>query len=150
MPLIAYFSPSVTGTLSAAVPHAALLSALAVADGEARYLPAQVQIDHQQITPYGLSADVAGKVIYPPATPRPEPTPQAEGTAQPESSQALDANLVWLAVIAYDESGEPVGVRKWVAPENLAPGSSFPFEVTVFSLGPPIAKVKALVEARHQ
>ena len=56
---------------------------------------------------------------------------------------------IWVAGIAYDAEENIVGIRKWVTGVDLSPGQSIPFTLTVFSLGPPIADVKALSEARE-
>jgi hypothetical protein len=53
---------------------------------------------------------------------------------------------VWVAVVAYDASGQVVGLRKWEASDPLQPAGRLPFAVTVFSLGPAIARVDAVVE----
>ena len=49
---------------------------------------------------------------------------------------------VWVAVVAYDQSGQVVGVRK------LEMANSLVFELTVYSLGPAIARVDVLTEIR--
>jgi len=51
-----------------------------------------------------------------------------------------------LVVIALDENDVPVGFRTWEAPEE---GSSFDFDVTLFSLGPPIERLEILSEAPY-
>jgi hypothetical protein len=52
------------------------------------------------------------------------------------------AGEVWVLAVAYDVEGNVVGVRRW---EGLAETQ---FEFWVYSLGPEIAEVKLLVEAR--
>lgn len=64
----------------------------------------------------------------------------------PEKSQA--AQLTRLAVIAYAADGAVAGLRQWESGEVLAPGSTAPFDLEVYSLGPPIDHVDVLVEAR--
>ena len=49
---------------------------------------------------------------------------------------------VWVLAMAYDAEGNVVGVRRW---EGLGETQ---FDFWVFSLGPEIAEVKLLVEAR--
>ena len=53
-----------------------------------------------------------------------------------------------IAAIAYDQYGNPIGFRKTEITIETATKSKFPFEIQVFSLGPPIAKVNIISEAR--
>jgi LysM repeat protein len=108
--------------------QAQLLSALGVAADDPRYLKAEVQLSQQTIDPGGSQARLQGQVKLP-------------AGSQP-------ANTVWVLAVAYGESGEVVGFRKWEAPTKLAPGASLPFDITVYSLGPPIQKLDVLVETR--
>ena len=87
-----------------------------------------MQIDSVDIHPDGLQADVQGSVLLP-AGMRP-------------------ANVVWVAVVAYDAAGQVVGVRKWEAANPLPPGGNLPFTASVYSLGPAITRIDAVVEAR--
>jgi len=64
------------------------------------------------------------------------------------AKKSQPANRIWLVGMAYDAEGEVVGLRKWEAANNLEPGKSMPFEMTIFSIGPAIEKVDVLVEAR--
>jgi LysM domain len=125
LPLMAFFSPPAP---SAAVPEAHQTNSLVIPATDTRYLTATVQVEVADILPGGLQADVQGSVLLP--------------------AKARPASVVWVAVVAYGDSGQVVGVRKWEAPEALQPGNSLPFTVSVYSLGPPIARVEAVVEAR--
>lgn len=58
------------------------------------------------------------------------------------------ANFVWLLAIAYDDQGKPVGVRKIEQTRPLEPGQSREFEIAVYSLGPEIAEIAVIPEAR--
>ncbi len=125
LPLAAFFPPPAEAE---AVPSAELANSLVVPAGDTRYLTATLQIDNVDIHPDGLQADVQGNVLLPAGT-RP-------------------ASVVWVAVVGYDASGHVVGVRKWESTEPLQPAGRLPFAVTVYSLGPLIARVDAVVEAR--
>lgn len=157
MPLMAYFSPPVDAWL---LPQGQLLSAVAVEDGTARYLDAEVQVSDISIAEDGMLASAQGKVMIP---------------------EASIPSTVWLALVAYDADGEVVGIRKFdlgapcgvpstaIASSTPQPtpstgtptftptSSSTPapliecttFEFTVYSLGPAIQRVDVLLEARH-
>ncbi|NQS92260.1 MAG: LysM peptidoglycan-binding domain-containing protein [Chloroflexi bacterium] len=48
---------------------------------------------------------------------------------------------VWIAAIAFNK-GIPVGVRKWVSTDELSPGTAYPFEINLYSLGPRIDQIQ--------
>ena len=156
LPLAAYFAPPLPEVFTA---QAELLTALEVAEGDGRYLAAEVEELAVQIAPDGMQAMVNGQVWL--AGPAPA--------------------LVWVEAVAYDVGGQVVGVRKWegsqpcmglfptvtptgsptvtpTAPGDAAPtGSPLPmltpafctdFALTVYSLGEAIQRVDVLVEAR--
>jgi hypothetical protein len=125
LPLMAFFPPPVPAD---AIPSAEQTNSLVIPAGDTRYLTATVQVESVDIMPDGLQAVVQGNVLLP-AGKRP-------------------ASVVWVAVVAYDASGQVVGVRKWEAADPLQPAGRLPFTVTVYSLGPAIARVEAVVEAR--
>ena len=56
-----------------------------------------------------------------------------------------EADQVWIAAIAFKE-GIPVGVRKWVSAVELTPGTPYPFEIHLYSLGPRIDQVQLFSE----
>jgi LysM repeat protein len=127
LPLVAYFPPPIPEEIN---PQGELITALPVQRNDDRYLDAKVQIDESMIDPSGLQATVRGQVSLP-------------GNSAP-------ATLIWLAGVAYGEDGRVVGVRKWeaVLERPLAGGDPLPFELQVFSLGPPIQDVEVIPEAR--
>ena len=125
IPLIYYFAPPVPENYT---PLAELMSALPVTGGEERYLPARFKIESEAIDPNGFQATVQGEVSLP--------------------KKSRLANQTWIAIVAYGTNGEVVGVRKWEANSTLEAGEDLPFEITVYSLGPPIERVEVLVEAR--
>jgi hypothetical protein len=140
MPIMVYFPPPLPDGLT---PQADLVSVLPLSPDNSRYLEASVEMEFEQISDNNIQAVVSGYVSL-------------VGGQDP-------ATLVWLAVVAYDEQGVVVGVRKWEAyfsdtediPEQavrlekpLQVGRKLPFEVTVYSFGLPIASIDILVEAR--
>jgi LysM repeat protein len=95
--------------------------------GDDRYLPASVSDTLVTLDATGRTANVSGRVLL---------------------SGAGTANLVWVLANAYDASGNVVGVRRWEADSILTSDAPVPFSFDVFSVGPPIAQVDFLVEAR--
>lgn len=140
LPLAAFFPPPLPAGYS---PQIELLTALRVAVSDTRYLSASASLSGVEISVDGLSAASSGEVLLP-----------AERTV----------SSVWVLGVAYDAQGVPVGLRKletthpcagWEAPapETTAPAAEcrrerLPFTLTVYSLGPAIAHVEVLVEAR--
>jgi LysM repeat protein len=92
LPLMAYFASPLPETFTA---RAELLTALAVAAGDARYLAAEVNGLAVQVEAGGLQAAVGGQLWLAGQSPAPA--------------------LAWVAAVAYDASGQVVGVRKWEA-----------------------------------
>ena len=63
-------------------------------------------------------------------------------------AESAAANAVWVEGVAYDEGGNVVGLRRWEAASSLQAGGNLSFDFYVSSLGPPIAQVDLLAEAR--
>ncbi|PWH11943.1 MAG: hypothetical protein DDG60_15820 [Anaerolineae bacterium] len=61
---------------------------------------------------------------------------------------ANSVRVIWLAGVAYDAEGKIVGVRRWEWSGLLATGEEVSFSFAVYSVGPPIARVEVLSEAR--
>ncbi|MFQ5922220.1 MAG: LysM domain-containing protein [Anaerolineales bacterium] len=106
---------------------AVAISALNASELDTRYVELDLQIESIEISPDGQSASATGTVEI-----------KGESPDRP-----VELRLV---VLALGENEIPVGFRTWEAPEG---GSSFYFDVTVFSLGPPIEKVEILSEAPY-
>jgi len=162
LPLGTYFSPPLPEVFGAQFEP---LTALAVLDGNARYLLVEARELAFEIAGDGGQAVSSGEIWL--AGPAP--------------------SLVWVEAVAYDASGQVVGVRKWetaqpctglfptATPTGVAtatpdasvltpvpgeatatpgpagmPGFGFctRFELAVYSLGPAIQRVEILVEAR--
>ncbi len=96
-----------------------LLSAYSLAAGSDYYLAAVIQGSNIDFSEDGLAASVAGRV-------------EIQG----------EAKTIWVLAVAYDDQGEIVGVRRWESAGETE------FDFTVYSLGPAIADVDLLVEAR--
>ena len=105
-----------------------MVSAVAVQDGENRYL--QTQTENLQVTKdaTALSARIYGEVSL--------------------LSSGLTASTIWAAGIAYDRQGNVVGVRRWEGNTPLSSGQKLPFTFTVYSTGAMIDRVDVLLEAR--
>jgi LysM repeat protein len=127
LPLAVYFPPPVPKTIQAS---AELLTALPVMSGSDRYLPASLDKVKTDILGDGLSANVNGVVTL--------------------GKGSDTAHQVWVLLIAYDASGQVVGLRRWemAADQALKAGKQAPFAETVYSTGGKIAKATAMVEAR--
>jgi LysM repeat protein len=55
-------------------------------------------------------------------------------------------NRTLLLVTALGDTGQVVGYAVWEPPAELFPGQTIPYEVRVFSLGPPIARIEVMAE----
>jgi len=108
--------------------EARLQSALPLPENDRRYLPVEFGASgSQQISQDLRSAQVGGDIHLAPGS-----GPAAE---------------IWVLAVAYDAGGEVIGVRKWESPGPLETGAALPFELEVYSLGPPISRVETYVEA---
>lgn len=117
MPLVAYTSDPPEGWVAA---RSQLLTAFALDDDTNYYLPASLQAASIDLSANGLAATVQGSVEV----------------------QGGEAQTIWVLAVAYDESGNIVGFRRWESEGKTE------FDFTVYSLGPEMADVKLLVEAR--
>lgn len=140
MPVVVYFPPPLPKEL---IPKADLVSVLPLPEEDHRYLKVSIELLQEQISPHGLQGTISGNLSL------------ADGQDP--------ATSIWLVLIAYDDEGTVVGVRKWeaysldlenipaqalVLEKPLDVGEKLPFEITVYSLGPQIANIDILVEAR--
>jgi murein DD-endopeptidase MepM/ murein hydrolase activator NlpD len=127
LPLAVYFPAPVPKTIQAS---AELLTALPVNTADKRYLTADLSGVKTNILPDGLSAAV-------------------KGTVSLDKSSAR-AQQVWVLLIAYDGSGQVIGLRRWEmqSDQTLKAGKQALFVETVYSTGGKIAKVTEMVEAR--
>ena len=123
MPILAYLKSS-----SGTTPFIELLTALPVPAGDQRYLENEIRIIHQYISESGLESQIRGEV----------------------RNLSIDqiAKSISVIAIAFDEQGSPVGLRKLEFEKELHPGYLVEFEITVYSLGPPIDRVEIMLEMR--
>jgi hypothetical protein len=105
-----------------------ILSVQPLPRNDERYLNAWLEVDQVEIAKSGERAQVAGRIGLP-------------VKSQPGSS-------IWILIVAYDQEGNVVGVRKTEQYGIFEPGSSRKFNIEVFSLGSEISEVRAFVEAR--
>jgi len=125
LPLAAFFPAPVPQPFQAS---AEIRTVLPVAAGDTRYLPVRLVDEQSRIAPDGLSAQVNGQVRL-------------------ESSEG-QAEIVWVAVIAWDAGGNIVGMRRWEAADPLSAVSAAPFSANVYSSGGRIARVELFAEAQ--
>lgn len=124
MALSVYFPNEILGSYQTQFE---LISAMAVEDGNSRYL--DTKLENLQVTKgaKNLSAKVYGEVEL--------------------TSTGLKAASVWAAGIAYDKDGNVVGVRRWVSNSPLFSGQKIAFLFTVYSAGAAIERVDVMLEA---
>jgi len=61
------------------------------------------------------------------------------------SGTDLKGSRIWIAAVAYND-GSPVGIRKWLSSEGISPEEEIPFDFVLYSLGPPIDRIKLFSE----
>lgn len=104
-----------------------VLTAIRLLPADARYLPAATDNTLLRIDPSGRTAQVTGRVLL-----------EGQGTA----------STTWVLAVVYDETGNVVGLRRWESQSPLSADTPLSFDFYVYSLGPGIARVDFLVEAR--
>lgn len=119
MPLLAYFAPPLPDTFQT---QAQVLSGLAVATGDTRYLDLQPDLRPIAISPDGRQAVVSGNFVL------------------PEGTQTLSE--LWVLAVAYNSDGAIIGARTWKSTGEMQ------FEITVYSLAGTIDHVDVLTESR--
>jgi len=142
MPLAAHFTGSVqasepvqatvpvqaTATMQAgAALRVTVLTAIRLLPGDTRYLPVQLENSLVSVEASGGAAQASGQLAL-----------TGKGTA----------NTLWVLATAYDASGNVVGVRRWESAEALSADAPVSFDFLVASVGPGIARVEFLEEAR--
>jgi LysM repeat protein len=119
MPLMSYFPPPLPEGFEA---QGELLSGLALASDDTRYLDLEANVSNVEINSDGNQAVVSGEVPLP--------------GDMPKLSQ------LWALIVAYDANGKIIGARKWES------GGETQFRMPVYSLGGKIDHVEVLIEAR--
>jgi LysM repeat protein len=108
--------------------RAEIMSVQLVPQNDERYLNAWLEINDIEISDAGNQAEITGTIGLP--------------------VKSQPGNLAWILAVAYDESGNVVGIRKSEQFGLFEPGTNQDFRLEVFSLGGPINDVKAFVEVR--
>jgi LysM repeat protein len=124
MPMAVHFAGPVDPPAGVRVQQ---LTANRLLPGDLRYLPVQVENSLVNLDPGDSTARLSGRVVL-----------GGSGTA----------NTVWVLAVGYDLAGNVVGVRRWEASSPLAAGGNLAFGFLLSSLGPAIARVDFLAEAR--
>jgi len=124
MPLAAHFAAPVQSDASLRVQ---VLTAIRLLPGDARYLPVSLENTLISVDASGRTAEVSGRVL-----------PDGNGTVK----------MLWVLASAFDQAGNLVGVRRWDFPTTLTLAAPFSFDFQVSSVGPGIARVEFLAEAR--
>lgn len=143
LPLVAYFAGEIPPGFQAT---AHLNTSFPLREEDERYLPVEWRFEGLDLASDGKQARVHGEVLLRPEAaelpgPGVTPEPGAEAT-----TGVVDA-IVWVVAIAYGPDQEIAGVRRWEGERSLTPGEPEAVELQVFSVGPSITRVKALVEA---
>jgi hypothetical protein len=105
-----------------------VLTAIRLLPGDTRYLPVMLENTLVEVQAGGRTAHVSGRASL----------------GLPEGQ----ADTLWILAAAYDEGGTLVGYRRWEATTPLKAGESLSYDFNVSSLGPEIASVQFLSEAR--
>jgi LysM repeat protein len=124
MPVQAHFPPPVPGQPAVRVQ---VLTSTRILPGDTRYLPVEVDNTLVGLDASGRTAQLSGRVTV---------------------GGAGSVNTLWVLATAYDAAGNVVGVRRWAPDAAVSAGTPIPFAFQVFSLGPEIARVDFLAEAR--
>lgn len=104
-----------------------LLSAARLPSAESRYPLIHLQNSLVQVDWGAMSASVSGLVMLDP--------------------QSDEASRVWILAIAYEQSGNVIGFRRWEFNDPLSPAEILSFNFTIASLGPEIDHIDLIVEA---
>ena len=124
MPLAAHFPDSPDAQVR---PRVQLLTAIRLLPGDTRYLPVLLENTLVDVGASGRTAQVSGRVVL--TGPNP-------------------AGTLWVLATAYDSTGSVIGVRRWESPSPLTAEAPVAFDFLVSSLGPAIARVTFVAEAR--
>jgi len=124
MPLAAHFPAPVQAGAGLRVT---VLTAIRLLPGDTHYLPMQLENSLVSVEAAGQTAQASGQLAL-----------TGKGTA----------TTVWVLASAYDAAGNVVGVRRWESTEALRADAPVGFDFQVASVGPGIARVDFLAEAR--
>jgi hypothetical protein len=119
MPLMSYFSGPLPEGFEA---QDQILSGLAAANDDNRYLDLEANVKSVDISSDGMQAVVTGDVILPKDIPQP--------------------SQLWALIVAYDSDGNIVGARRWESTGEAQ------FKLPVYSIAGKIDHIEVLTEAR--
>ena len=123
-PLVAHFAPPVQMNSSLRVQ---VLTVIRLLPGDTRYLSVRLENTLVSMDTSGQTARVSGRVLL-----------TGTGTA----------NTLWVLATAYDGAENVVGVRRWESEVALKADLPVSFDFPVSSVGPGIARVEFITEAR--
>jgi hypothetical protein len=124
LPVAVFFPAPVDLALT---PRAQVLTAIRLLPSDERYIPAQAQNVLVSVDWPARSAEVRGQV---------------------QLLKGIAARNVWVTAVAYDAQGQVIGFKKWESTTAFSSPETLPFSFSVFSLGPAIARVEVIIEAR--
>jgi len=127
IPVAAYFSKPIPSNPGMNVE---LVTALPSTENDQRYLPVRLDGVKVDISEGGTYAGVQGRVLL-------------------ELPESIESPRIWVLLAAYDQSGIPLGVRRWESKGVLNDLEGISFNARVYSLGGIISSVEAFVEARR-
>ena len=120
MPLMSYFPAPIPEGFEA---QGEILSGLAVAGDDTRYIDLEAIIQRVDISTDGMQAVVSGEVVLPNDIPQP--------------------SQLWALIVAYDSNGNIVGARRWESSGEAQ------FTLPVYSIAGKIDHVEVLTDARQ-
>jgi LysM repeat protein len=123
LPLVIFFSGSFPGDIRA---NASILSAQLVPKNDGRYLNAWLEVEEIELAEESLQAKIIGTYGLP--------------------KKSRPGRIIWIVGVAYDGSGNVVGLRKIEQFSPLEPGMNQEFTIEVYSMGPNIAEIEAFIE----
>lgn len=124
LPAASYFPPEWAEKLEA---RAALDFELPFAEGEARYLKAEIEDQIIELLYQDKAAKISGSVAF-----------------ENKKTSYLTLNIL---AVAWADDGSVLGMRRWSDIEGGSTSADVPFEFRVFSMAGPIARVELFVEA---
>ena len=125
LPLVAFLPGNYNAEIFATTE---ILTVQPLPGNDDRYLNAWLEIDQVVISESGERAQVEGRIGLP--------------------AKSKPGKLSWILVVAYDQEGNVVGIRKFEQLGTFEPGSSRQFAIEIFSLDQAIDEVRAFVEVR--
>ena len=129
LPLAAYFPPEQIATLTSPYQESSEFQSALPSANDGRYIPIHIENKKVLLSENGLSAILTADIVL-------------DGPGE--------AKRVWVAAVAYDATGNVVGVRRWEKqdPHPWENGLALPMTMHVYSAAEKIDRVDLLAEAR--